>query len=249
MKEKGFALITVLVAILLIVFIGGVYFYSRKEASNSNQNNSLITTQTPSNFTSKPTPAQLPQLSTKEASSSSLLPVSGGQVHYIDKECNLDITYPQITKDGEKEYSWIVDAKNKSMAVLYAGRDGPNLNLVDHSVTIFAQPPGNQSIFYSASTDIVCSENKDNLSLESFKEKYLEYVTKDQPKVSALSITEIGNVQFIPILLAPQKEPLYLGTHNNRLIEITNSNPGSGKLQQDAKAMIKNIKFINSNTQ
>ncbi|OGE19643.1 hypothetical protein A3J19_02060 [Candidatus Daviesbacteria bacterium RIFCSPLOWO2_02_FULL_41_8] len=255
MQEKGFAQILVLIGIIVVIIGGGVYFYLRKEI-NTNPNNSLNTAQALINKSpdTTPTPSQTPQTSAKEVSSTpaSPVPISGDRLLYTDNECNLEIVYPRKTVDGRKEYLWTLDATSKRMAITYAGRTGPNLNQMDHSITIFAQPLGSNSIFYSASADIVCTKNEDNLSLESFKEKFLLAGKESQPTV--LEATKIGGVKFIPIIWDTKTEygdqtyPTYIGVYNNFLIEVMNSNPGSGKLQEDAKSILNNIKFTNSNS-
>lgn len=249
MREKGSALIILL--LLFVTFIvGGVYLFSNKKTVKKPTASSAVP-QTSANFNLKPSSKPNPSPTSRPIVSP--IAISENQFRYLDKECNLDITYPRKTIDGNKEYLWTLDAISKRTAVLYEGRKDKDPINTDHSITIYAQPPGSKSIFYDASADIVCTKNEDNLSLESFKEKFLLAEKENQPTV--LEAAKIGGFKFIPITLNIKTEtgnrpsyPIYIGVYNDFLYEVMNSNPGSGKLQEDAKSIINNIKFIDPNS-
>lgn len=253
MREKGFAPILILLIIVIVPIIGGiVYLYFKYETTTTtSQGDSLIITPTVS--TLKPTTSGLPILDRNEAPASPALPVpiSGDRLKFTDKECNLEIIYPRVTVDGEKKYLWTLDATSKRSAIRYEGRTDADPIHTDHSITVFAQSPGN-SIFYSASADLVCTKNVDNLNLETFKEKFLKSFDKEQ-NASAQAVINIGGIEFFPIFRKPEYRdakfpdyPIYIGIYNDFLIMVMNSNRGSGKLEEDAKSIINNLKFIDT---
>jgi len=105
--------------------------------------------------------------------------------------------------------------------------------------------PGTQ--FYTSSVEIVCANNQFGYSLDEFKGKFLslERELRDGTKFtySSLSTISLGGIEFVP-MEAEANFTIYIGVHNNKLIELFQSNKTQGIVQEVSEGIFRSINFF-----
>ena len=232
--SKTLALI-LFIALPFIGFALGMKYEDAKNITNISEDNMSSSTM------SKPSPKLVVEKNIVDNEIFDLWPISYQQLSYKDDYCGLSFKFPQRTRN----FLWIVDASKDRTFISYEGRESPDKEL-DHSVVVFAQDLLSKHHFYSSSITIVCADNKEGLSLEDLKDRYIAYDNGGEVQMKVLPKVNIGGVSMYPVETSSQfSDPntIYLGVNGTKLVTISNDNKTQGELQDDTGKILESITF------